>query len=65
VCGVADEHDVFAHPGVERDLFDCRDVDVGAGVQLLKQRRGGIREFREQLAEPLWPDLLGCVGARA
>jgi hypothetical protein len=61
VRGVADQHDALTRPAVEYDLLDRRDVDVGCGVQLLEQRRGGIREFREQVAEPFWPDLLGRV----
>ena len=48
-----------SRPAVEYDLLDRRDVDVGCGVELLEQRCGGIREFREQVAEPLWSDLLG------
>jgi hypothetical protein len=46
---------------VESDLLDRRDVDVGCGVERVEQRGGGIRELREQLAEPRWPAALGCV----
>jgi hypothetical protein len=48
-------------PAVEGDLLDRRDVDVGCGVERVEQRRGGVRELREQLAEPLWRAALGCV----
>ena len=55
------QHDALMRPAAEVDLLDCRDVDVGRGVHSVEQRRSGIRELREQLAEPLRRHPLVCA----
>jgi hypothetical protein len=62
VRGVADQHDVLARPGVKRDLLDCRDVDVGCGVERVEQCGGGLGELREQLPEPFGRAVVDAVG---
>jgi hypothetical protein len=51
VGGVADEHDVVVHPGVEGDLFDRRDVDERPVVEGVEQGGGGFGELGEQRLE--------------